>query len=88
MTPSEAFKRFRKEFGLTQEQAGTMLGATGNAFAKYERTKRATPPEGRALIKMALTFKVSTDYLLGLTDDPRPANIVWQELDSEKKEKE
>ena len=33
-------------------------------------------PNAKTLFKLAKTFNVSADYLLGLTDDPRPVDEI------------
>lgn len=38
-------------------------------YRRYETGEREIP--AWALIKLAELYKVSTDYILGLTDDPR-----------------
>ena len=39
-------------------------------YSGYELGTRTLPPE--ILIKLALLYHTSVDYLLGLTDDPTP----------------
>lgn len=39
-------------------------------YRRYEKGVRAVPVE--VVIKLADYYKVSTDYLLGRTDDPTP----------------
>ena len=70
LSTAEAFRRFRRELGKTQRDVAKELGVTQPAYAVYE--SKGVSPTGNILIKMALTFGVSTDYLLGLTDDPTP----------------
>lgn len=65
----ESFRRFRKKFGITQAQLSAVLGIAPTSY-KYEQ--RGTAPTATTLFKIALAFGVSTDYLLGLTDDPTP----------------
>lgn len=70
MTIAESFKRFRKEHGLTQAQVANALGVTQQAYQVYENK---TVPTATVLIKISNAFGVSTDYLLGLSDEPKPA---------------
>ncbi len=60
----------RKDAGLTQDELATILKINKHSISSYEREK-SEPPDA---IKIAIAqyFHVSTDYLLGLTDDPNP----------------
>lgn len=78
---TEAFKRFRREFNLSQREVAKRLNISQPAYAVYE-TKGNTP-NGNTLIKIATEFNVSTDYLLGLTDDPRPYHSQHTEQKAE-----
>ena len=57
-------KTVRKEKGLSQAQLGAMVGVTKAVISKYENAQ--SYPGYDVLIKLASTFKVSTDYLLGV----------------------
>lgn len=41
-------------------------------YSKYERGERPLPLE--SAVRLALFYKTSLDYLVGLTDDPTPRN--------------
>ncbi|MBQ7704439.1 MAG: hypothetical protein IJT73_03290 [Selenomonadaceae bacterium] len=41
-------------------------------------------PGANKLFQIARHFNTSIDYLLGLTDDPRPVNQILKELSAEK----
>ena len=69
MTIAESFKRFRKEFKLTQKQVADALGIKQPSYQIYESK---TIPSATVIIKLAKAYDVSADYLLGLSDDPRP----------------
>lgn len=56
--------------GINKNKLLTDLGINKSAFINWER--RGTIPGGDTLTKIADYFHVSTDYLLGRTDDPRP----------------
>lgn len=73
MTVAESFKRFRKEFHLTQAQVAAALGVSQQAYQVYENK---TVPTVTVLVRIADAFNVSADYLLGLTDDPRPVGEI------------
>lgn len=57
--------------GLTRNKFLTSVGLNPNSFVVWE--KRGTVPGGNTLSIIADYFHVSTDYLLGRTDDPSPA---------------
>lgn len=57
-------KAFRKQNNLTQQQLAERLGVAKSVISYYESGDRF--PSNDVLIKLARTFHVSTDYLLGL----------------------
>ena len=58
----------RKQAGLSQKQLGVVLGLSNKAICTMEGGSRGTTIE--RLVMLAEYFHVSTDYLLGITDDP------------------
>lgn len=58
----------RKAAGLSQKELGEVLGLSQNAISTIESGSRGTTIE--KLVLLAEFFHVSTDYLLGITDDP------------------
>ena len=58
----------RKKAGLNQKQLGEVLGLSNKAICTMESGQRGTTIE--KLVLLAEYFHVSTDYLLGITDDP------------------
>lgn len=60
--------QLRKEAGLTQQQLGGILGLTHKSISMLESGGRSTTID--KLVLLAEYFHVSTDYLLGITDDP------------------
>lgn len=71
MEISDALKRFRKEFGLSQKEVSDALGITPQSYQVYERAANPVMPSVRALKKIAIAFDVSMDYLSGLSDRPK-----------------
>jgi len=63
-------KKYRRIRGYTQAQMADKLGMTEANFSSYERDKSKPPSE--KLSQIATILNVSTDYLLGFTDDPTP----------------
>lgn len=71
MEIGDALRRFRNEFNLTQKQVTEKIGiAVPQQWQKYEY-KQAIP-SAELIVKLAKAFDVTTDYLLGLSDEPRP----------------
>ena len=62
-------KELRMQNGLTQQQLATQLGVTKSVISFYERKDRTPSPE--LLRKMAVLFKVSTDFLLYIDSTKR-----------------
>lgn len=68
----ESLKKFRRDFSLTQKEVSDKIGIMQQAYYRYEADR--TLPTVEVIIKIAREFKVSTDYLLGFTNVPRPLN--------------
>jgi len=60
-------KKLREEKGLNQIELGKIINVSGQAIGMYESEKRDLNTEN--VIKLAEFFNVSTDYLLGKTDE-------------------
>ncbi len=60
----------RDDNDYSQKQIAEYLICDQSLYSKYEREVRALPTE--VLVKLALFYNTSTDYLLGLTDEPKP----------------
>ena len=65
---SERIKELRLEKGMTQEEVGKLIGVKRYSVYGYEKGNNY--PEVPGLIALADYFGVSTDYLLGRTDNP------------------
>lgn len=63
----DKFKKERMDAGYTQQQTARLLDVSQSAVSAWERGDYI--PLSDCLIKIARVFDVSTDYLLGLTDD-------------------
>lgn len=68
MEVSEALRRFRKNFGLKQDDVANALNVTRQVYQPYETGR--TLPSVKTILKIAEAFNVSTDYLLGRSDIP------------------
>lgn len=62
----------REDNDIKQKVIAEYLGMQPNVYRRYEKGIRAIPVS--AVIKLADYYGVSTDYLLGRTDDPTPPN--------------
>ena len=60
-------KELREEKGLTQKEIADKLNLHSVTYLHYEKDQREPPL--KILMEMALFFDVSTDYLLGLSDE-------------------
>ena len=60
----------RKSRNLTQKQLGETVGVSQRTYAYYESGQRMLTPQ--VLCSLAKFYNTSVDYLLELTDDPRP----------------
>ena len=79
MVIQESLKRFRREFNLSQKTVAERIGIAQPSYAAYELSSdksKSSTPSGATVAKLAHAFHVSTDYLLGLTDDPRPVDEI------------
>lgn len=64
---AERLKYLRNEKELSQRQLADLVGLSHNAIAYWENEQRI--PNAEAIVMLAKFFNVSSDYLLGLTDD-------------------
>ena len=58
----------REDHDKTQQDIADVLGTSQTMYARYERGANELPV--RHLIKLAEYYHVSTDYLLGRSNDP------------------
>jgi transcriptional regulator with XRE-family HTH domain len=65
-------KELREDHDLTQRELAALLHIGQNTYSQYENGHRQLPIP--SLIRLAIYYKTSTDYILGLTDtkDPYP----------------
>lgn len=65
---AERLRHLRTFKGLTLAQMAEVLDTTKTTLSRYENDKRV--PDADFIIKVALYFKVSADYLLCLSNNP------------------
>lgn len=63
-------KDLREDRDLSQQQIADYLGMKQPQYSRYERGLRDIPTD--VLIRLAQYYHTSTDYILGLTNNPRP----------------
>ena len=64
-------KEARQRKGIQQNDLADLVHVSRQAYSMYERGLRR--PNWETMIELAKTLEVSVDYLLGLTEDPRPS---------------
>jgi HTH-type transcriptional regulator, competence development regulator len=74
----DRLRRLRLEKKLTQEELGKKINVTKVSISGYENGNRT--PDTETLQKLADFFNVTTDYLLGRTDNPNPPEDDDKEL--------
>ena len=60
----------REDHDQTQQTIASELNMHRSVYRRYENGERETP--AWVVVKLADYYQVSTDYLLGRTDDPTP----------------
>jgi len=62
----------REDRDMMQKEIAAVLGIDQRVYSNYETGKREIPT--RFVILLAKYYEVSTDYILGLTNDLKPYN--------------
>lgn len=70
MEPYTRIRAFREDKDMTQTEIARVLHCSQRVYSNYERGDIDIPTE--VLRTLALFHGTSVDYLLELTDDPRP----------------
>ncbi len=65
----QRIRDLREDRDLNQTEVAKMLGMSQTGYSKYETGENDIPTE--VLIRLALFYDTSIDYLLGQTDDPK-----------------
>ncbi len=74
MPLGDRFKKARDRVGLSQGQVAE-YAETGQGYLSNIELNKRWPSTWELLEKLARQYKTSTDYLLGLTDDPKPYQV-------------
>ncbi|WP_297872069.1 helix-turn-helix domain-containing protein [uncultured Oscillibacter sp.] len=67
---AKRLRKCREDAGLTQIKVAIYCDITEKAYQNYELATHE--PKVSILLRIAQFYKVSIDYLVGLTDDPTP----------------
>lgn len=73
----DRLKRVREDRNYTQEQLAELANVQLHQVWRHENGK--TTPDGDVVAKYAQALDVSADYLLGISDDPKP-NVQISDL--------
>ena len=65
---TKRLRDLREDNDQTQQQIADMLNMHRSVYRRYESGERETP--SGVIVKLAQYYRVSTDYLLGLKDEP------------------
>lgn len=60
----------REDHDLSQREIAEYLRCDQSLYSKYERGDRQTPLT--VVVQLAQYYQTSVDYIVGLTDTPRP----------------
>ena len=66
-------RELRTQKGLTQAELSKTLQVSASSIGMYEQGRRE--PDNETLGRIANYFNVSTDYLLGRTDEPQGTGL-------------
>lgn len=66
----DKLKQIRKEKNIKQEDLGKLLNVGGTTISNWENN--ITQPSIEQIVEIAKFFNVSTDYLMGITEDDVP----------------
>ena len=66
----------RTDHDMTQQQVADIIKCDRSQYARYERGWRDIPTD--LLRKLAKLYNTSTDYILEMTDDPRPYKRITE----------
>ena len=59
----------REDRDLTQKQLAKELNCSQQVYSNYELGQRDIPTD--ILIRLSMFYKVSVDYILGISDNPK-----------------
>ncbi|MBE6693850.1 MAG: helix-turn-helix transcriptional regulator [Ruminococcaceae bacterium] len=68
MTYIKRIRDLREDHDKTQQEIAAVLGTSQTMYARYERGANEMPI--RHLITLCKYYRVSADYIIGLSDEP------------------
>lgn len=80
----DRLKYLRNKKKLTQAEMAKKIDVARTTYAMYEQNKRE--PDNEILNRIADFYNVSTDYLLGRTDNPNPLNQLPELTEQDEKD--
>lgn len=80
----DRLRELRKNLGYSQESLAEILETHQRQIWRWENGE--TVPSGNDIARLSETLNVSSDYLLGLSDDPTPASISGVQLDAKERQ--
>jgi len=80
-TFGQRLRLLREEKKMVQKEIADLLGVSQSTIGKYETDQRTPSP--KAIIKLAVFFDVSTDFLLGHSDIRNPLKSHYSGLPKE-----
>ena len=66
----ERIRNLREDKDLSQNEIAKILNCSQTTYSRYETGDLNIPVD--SLIKLAINFNTSIDYLTGLTDEKKP----------------
>lgn len=81
---AERIRQRRKSLKLTQERLAELLGMTHKDIWEYEKGVRQ--PRALMVVSLAHALNTTTDWLLGLTDNPERPLRDERDLDNQERE--
>ncbi|ANS52576.1 XRE family transcriptional regulator [Bacillus thuringiensis] len=75
---NERLKQLRIEKNLTQQTLAELTDLTKATISRFESNKKT--PSRESITKLAKVLHVTTDYLLGLSDDPHLSSQQYSDL--------
>ena len=65
----------RKEKNLSQKQLADLLHVQRTTYSTWEQENKSSFPNIETLFRICRLLDVSSDFLVGLSDDPCPASV-------------
>lgn len=78
-TPGERIADLREQRGLKKKELAETVGVDASTIGRMENNE-IKKIDSNIILSIAKYFGVSTDFILGLSDDPEPKNFSIGEL--------